>query len=301
LLAPIVLFTYNRLLHTRQTVEALQRNDLSFESELIIFSDGPKNEGIRIQVDAVRRYLKTITGFKRVQIYELKENKGLAKSIIDGVTKVVNEYGSVIVLEDDLVTSQYFLRYMNEALSAYKNDDRVISIHGYVFPVKVSLPETFFIKGADCWGWGTWKRGWDLFEADGSLLLNELKNRNLTEEFDFNNSYPFTKLLIEQNERKVGSWAIRWYASAFLKNQLTLYPGRSLVFHNGSDGTGTNSRASNWLDVRITRTPILIGGVEVKENVVARKIFEKFFRTGKESFFLRFRRKLKRVFCFFRA
>src|ERR1700733_8290783 len=119
LLAPIVLFTYNRPWHVRQTVGALQKNDLAAQSELIIFSDGPKNEEACVQVEEVRKYLKTITGFKGVQIYEQKENQGLANNIIDGVTRIANEHGCVIVLEDDLVTSPFFLRYMNDALLTY--------------------------------------------------------------------------------------------------------------------------------------------------------------------------------------
>ena len=296
-LAPIVLFTYNRLWHTRQTIEALRKNDLAVESELIILSDGPRNENARIQVEEVRQYLKTIVGFKRIQIHERKENRGLANSIIDGVTKTVNEYGRVIVLEDYLLTSPFFLRYMNEALNLYEQDDRVISIHGHVFPLKTALPETFFIKGADCLGWATWKRGWDLFENNGALLLKELKDRNLTRAFDFNNAYPYTNMLINQIEGKVGSWAIRWYASAFLRDKLTLYPGRSLVFHNGGDGSGTNSGVSNWLDVKISQTPIQIGGLEITESVIGRKAFEEFYRMMKGSFGDRLKQKIRKVLC----
>ena len=166
-LAPIVLFAYNRLEHLKKTINALQKNILALDSELYIFSDGAKNEETLQQINKVREYIKTITGFKSITIIERKENLGLANSIISGVTEIVNKYGKIIVLEDDMVTSRHFLKYMNDALDYYENENRVIGIHGYIYPVKKELPNTFFIKGADCWGWATWKRGWDLFEHDG--------------------------------------------------------------------------------------------------------------------------------------
>jgi GT2 family glycosyltransferase len=185
MLAPITLFVYNRLNHTRQTVEALLRNELAAESEFFVFSDGPRSETDREKVLAVRSYLKTINSFKKVAVIERDKNFGLAESIIAGVTEIVNRYGRIIVLEDDMVTSPYFLKYMNDALEIYKDEEKVISIHGYIYPVRDKLPETFFLRGADCWGWATWKRGWDLFDPDGRKLLEQLQKRNLTRTFDF--------------------------------------------------------------------------------------------------------------------
>ena len=158
-LAPIVLFVYNRPEHTRKTVKALQDNDLTDESILYIFSDAAKNDDEVENVEKVREYIRTISGFKQIIIIEREKNYGLANSIISGVTEIVNKYGKIIVLEDDLVTSKYFLSFMNDALEIYKDENKVICIHGYIYPIKSELPETFFIKGADCWGWATWKRG----------------------------------------------------------------------------------------------------------------------------------------------
>lgn len=239
-LAPIAFFVYNRLKHTKLTIEALNKNELAAQSDLIIYSDGPKRFSDFYKIFRLRRYLKNISGFNSVKIIESKNNKGLAQSIIAGVTEIVNKYGSIIVLEDDLVTSIYFLKYMNEALCIYKDIDSVISIHGYVYPIKNEMPETFFIKGADCWGWATWKRGWDLFEADGEKLLNEIINNKLSFEFDFEGTYPYTEMLKGQIKGNNNSWAIRWYASAFLNNKLTLYPGKSLIKNIGFDGSGTH-------------------------------------------------------------
>jgi len=152
IVAPIALFAYNRPWHTRRTVEALQRNALAEQSDLFIFSDAPKRPDSADAVRQVRGYIKTISGFKSINIVERAQNLGLAKSIIDGATYLSNQCGRFIVLEDDIVTSPHFLTFMNEALKRYADDDRVISIHGYVYPVAQPLPDAFFLLGADCWG-----------------------------------------------------------------------------------------------------------------------------------------------------
>jgi len=198
LLTPIVLFVYNRPWHTKETVDALKKNDLSDQSNLIIYSDAPKTEQDSIDVEEVRSYLDKIDGFKSVSVIKRESNLGLASSIINGVTEIVEKYGRVIVLEDDLVTSPFFLTYMNDALYHYKDNDRVVSIHGYVYPVKQVLPEAFFLKGADCWGWATWKRGWDCFNPDGEYLLQELKKKRAIREFDFNGAFGYSKMLKAQ-------------------------------------------------------------------------------------------------------
>lgn len=276
MLAPVVLFVYNRLKHTSLTVEALQKNDLAQESDLIIFSDSFKDERDRESVLEVRKFLSSITGFKSIKIIKRFENYGLSKSVISGVTEVISKYGKVIVLEDDIVTSPYFLRYMNRALDMYENEDLVISIHGYVYPVKDILPETFFIKTADCWGWATWERGWSLFETDSQKLLSELKEKKLTREFDFNNSISYTKMLKNQINGVVDSWAIRWYASAFLKNKLTLFPGRSLVHNIGFDFSGRHCDSTSVFDT-VIGDKIDLEKIKVEEDMAARKKFEEYF------------------------
>ncbi len=279
-LTPIALFTYNRLWHTRQTVEALQRNVLARESELIIFSDGPRSGSDKERTDSVREYIGTITGFKKVHIIEREKNTGLAQSIITGVTEIVNNYGRVIVLEDDLVTSPFFLRYMNDALEFYKDEERVISIHGYLYPLRAPLPETFFLRGADCWGWATWKRGWDLFEPDGRKLLKELKERKLQKRFDLNGAHPYTRMLKWQARGSLDSWAIRWHASAFLRDKLTLYPGVSLINNIGFDTSGTHSYlATGDFEVALAQEPIELKAIPLAENEGAVREFENYFRS----------------------
>jgi len=293
-LAPIALFTYNRLWHTKQTVEALQNNLYVEESNLFIFSDGPKTEKDEPKVKEVREYLKTIKGFKNIEIIERDENWGLANNIIDGVTKIVNEYGKIIVLEDDLVTSPYFLRFMNEALEMYKDEPNVASIHGYIYPID-GLPETFFIRGADCLGWATWKEKWAIFEPDGQKLLDEVKKRGLQKEADFNGSYGFTDMLKDQIEGKNNSWAVRWYFSAFLKNMLTLYPGQSYVQHIGMGPEATHFKSgTNFLDVSLNQS-FSLSKIEPKEDLESRAKIERFFRSIKPNIFQRIKSKIARL------
>lgn len=295
-LAPIVLFVYNRPNHTRQVLEALQKNKLACDSELFIFSDAPKNENSTAKVNKVREYIKGIDGFKKVTIYEREKNWGLANSIIDGVTRIVNKYGKIIVLEDDLVTSQYFLMFMNKALELYVDEQKVASIHGYIYPIG-RLPETFFIKGADCWGWATWKDKWALFEPDGEKLLKELKERNLQSEADFNNSYDYTKMLEDQIKGMNNSWAVRWYISSFLKGMLTLYPGQSYVQNIGHDAEGTHCKGrTNAFTVKLNNR-ITFQKINIEEDTEARKMIEMFFASLKPSVFKKVISKLKRIIC----
>ena len=166
-LAPIVLFTYNRPLHTKQTVQALQKNYLASESELYIYSDGPKDKNATEKVREVREYIKSIDGFKKVTIFERDKNLGLANNIISGVTKIVNEYGKIIVLEDDIVTSKYFLKFMNEALEIYMNEKKVWHISGWNYPLdKDGLGDIFLWRGMNCWGWATWSDRWCFYKKD---------------------------------------------------------------------------------------------------------------------------------------
>ncbi|PJA10305.1 glycosyl transferase [Candidatus Falkowbacteria bacterium CG_4_10_14_0_2_um_filter_41_15] len=294
-LAPVALFVYNRPWHTQKTIEALEKNELASETDLIIFSDGPKDNDLsRQQVAEVRQYLKEVNGFKSVKIIERAQNYGLGKSIIAGVTETINHYGRIIVLEDDIITSRYFLKYLNEGLNLYENDNQVISIHSYIYPVKERLPEIYFLKGADCQGWATWKRGWDLFEPDGRKILAELETKNLTKEFDFNGAYPYTQLLKDQIAGKNSSWAVRWYGSAFLKNKLTLYPGESLIYNTGFDGSGANCGIVNIFNktAKVENIKINMHRIEIKENLEAKKSIMKFFRT-RNNFLLKFSSYLK--------
>jgi hypothetical protein len=291
-LAPITLFVYNRPWHTRRAVEALRGNELADESDLFVFSDGPRANADSQAVQEVREYIRSITGFHRVTMIERDRNLGLAQSIISSVTETVNKFGRIIVLEDDIVTSPYFLKYMNEALEFYKDKSDVISVHGYLYPVKAQLPETFFLKGADCWGWATWKRGWDLFEADGRELLTEIQKKNAQEQFDFDGAYPWTKMLQDQIDKKNDSWAVRWYASAFIKEKLTLYPGSSLVQNIGNDSSGTHTGNTNIFFTKLAESKVNIMPIPLREDSVARSEVRSFLKSIRPGLAKRFGSKL---------
>lgn len=278
MLAPIVLFVFARPDHTRRTVDALKQNELAQKSDLFIFSDAPKSEAQAGAVREVRQYIRRIEGFKSVSIVERETNFGLSRSIIEGVTSIVNQQSRVIVLEDDLITSPHFLAYMNQALDTYSDDDRVASIHGYVYPVKAHLPDAFFMRGADCWGWATWQWEWAQFNPDGQYLLDELRRRELLEEFDFNGAYLFSKMLEDQIKGKNDSWAVRWHASAFLADKLTLYPGHSLVHNIGNDVSGTHCGDTTQFDTALSEKRINLVNITVERSEDGRRAFEKFFR-----------------------
>lgn len=296
-LAPIVLFIYDRPEHSRQTVESLQENELANQSKLFVFSDGAKNERVVKNVEKVREYVRSINGFKQVTVIEREKNYGLAANIIDGVSKIVNEYGKVIVLEDDLVSSPYFLRFMNDGLETYKHEEQVASIHGYVYPLKNSstLPESFFIKGADCWGWATWKRAWEVFESDGQSLLNELQEQNLFNEFDQYFATSLVEMLRDQINGKNNSWAIRWIASTFLRNMYTLYPRQSLIKNIGLDASGTHCGINDDFDVILHDEKIVVEKQKVLESKEALDEFKNYFKKIAPSFYRSLMNKLKRT------
>lgn len=266
--APIALFVYNRPEHTQQVINALRNNYLARDSQLFIFSEAPKGRDDEEKVLAVRNYIATVEGFNRVNIIKRERNLGLAESIITGVTQLTAQYGRVIVLEDDLVTSPYFLKFMNDGLSAYEDEDSVISICGYMYPVAKKHADVIFLRIADCWGWATWKRGWDLFMADGEELYTALKAKKLLIKFNLDGAYNYTRMLKRQIQGKNDSWAVRWYASAILKGKLSLYPGQSLVVNIGIDGSGRHRGSMGYFNTELLNESIVMRKVPIAEDVI---------------------------------
>ncbi len=264
--APIALFVYNRPYHTRQTVDALSKNNLAGDSQLFIFSDAPKDTQQSDGVEEVRLYIKSIQGFKKVTVIQRDSHFGLSRSIISGVTEIINSYAKVIVLEDDLVTSPYFLQFMNDSLSLHENKEKVISVCGYMYPLSKKHTDTLFLRIADCWGWGTWKRGWDLFVVDGKVLYADLKARELFSAFNLYGAFNYAKMLKRQIQGKNDSWAVRWYASALLNGKLSLYPRKSLVMNIGFDGSGRHGGANDYFRTEILNEPIAVDGIPVLED-----------------------------------
>lgn len=239
--APIALFVYNRTSHTAQTLVALSRNELAEKSDLIIFSDAPKSPEHAKAVSEVRKLIKEVRGFRSVRIVEREENYGLARSIINGVTELVSQYGRIIVLEDDLVTSPHFLGFMNAGLDRYADEIQVMQVAGYMFPVDLEASEdSLFLPFSTSWGWATWERAWNLFDphCEGYKVLKN--DPALKKRFDLNDSYPYFNMLRAQIEGEIDSWAIRWYLSMFMHDGIAIYPKHTLVGNTGFDGSGTH-------------------------------------------------------------
>ena len=295
MLSPILLFVYNRLTHTQRCVEALLRNPLASESELFVYSDGAKDASQQETVNEVRNYIHSISGFKNIIVIERNENWGLARNIIDGVTTQINQYGRVIVLEDDLVVAPHFLKFMNDALEAYKNEPQVGHIQGCDFTQDPTLPETFLIKWTGSWGWATWDRAWKHFNPNGKALLQELEARKLTYTFDFDGKYGYTRMLRRQIEGKNNSWAIRWNASLFLKGILSLNVGRSLVQNEGFDGSGTNCGGGGLYASQLYLKELPVVPISpIEENPEARQAYVRYYaRTN--SFWAKAIRRIKRT------
>lgn len=263
-------------MHLKQTVEALLKNPESKEMDVHFFSDAASKKKDEGKVDEVRQFLSHLSGFNTIHLHLAETNKGLSESIIGGVTKLLENHDGIIVLEDDMEVKPFFLSYMLSGLNQYADDDRICSIHGYTYPIE-NLPETFFLKGADCWGWATWPRAWNLFEEDGSKLLHELKSRSLLRRLDYNGAYPYHRMLMRQIKGKNQSWAVRWYASALLQDKLTLYPGKSLLRNSGNDDSGTHSKKTSVYEPIMADTPPHFPN-SIEESQIAFKAFSRFFR-----------------------
>ena len=285
--APIALFVYNRPEHTRRTIKFLNQNLLAEQSRLFIFSDASKNQSSQILVEQVREIIKSVDGFLEVQIIERKSNLGLADSIIDGVSRLVKEYGKVIVFEDDLISSSYTLQYFNDALKRYQNEEKVMHIGAYMYALNdESLPETFFYRAATSWGWATWDRAWINFEPDIDQLISQF-NTEKKHQFSIEGAMNFWKQIEEFKSGKNNSWAIRWYASIFLKGGLTLNPSQSLINNIGHDGTGIHSGLNDIYNVVINPQPIHFFPEKIKEDQQAYLSIKEFLKNRKGNLWQR--------------
>ncbi|WKN40718.1 glycosyltransferase family 2 protein [Tunicatimonas pelagia] len=298
-LAPVVLFVYNRPDHTLRTLEALSLNELAKDSVLYIYADGPKtnsDEKILARIAETREVLYQKKWCKEVHIREAKENKGLADSIVGGVTEVINKYGKVIVLEDDIVTSPGFLKYMNDGLNIYESYEEVMHISGYFPPVSSfhELPETFFYNQTSCWGWGTWDKSWKFFNNNAKALLHQVLDNNLEYQFNIDNAYQFTYQLEANIKGELKTWAVKWHASVFLQDGLCLHPNQSLVRNIGFDGTGVHCGDSPAYRQQSVANYIQVHKQPLVESALARKKVKKYL-APKISLRKNFKKKIKRL------
>lgn len=291
--APIALFVYNRPEHTRRTLKFLQQNRLADESRLFIFSDGAKSTKDQPLVDEVRNLIQNVEGFRSVEVIKRETNIGLAESIISGVSQLVKEYGKVIVFEDDLITSPYTLQYFNDSLKRYQDEERVMHIGAYMYPLQnANLPETFFYRAATSWGWATWDRAWAQFQPDVNVLMKQFTSERI-KQFSIEGTMNFWRQMRHYKSGKNDSWAIRWYASIFLANGLTLNPAYSLVNNIGHDGSGIHSGINDIYNVVINPNPITQFPEKVEENRIAYLAIKDFLKKRKGSVWNRIKRFIK--------
>jgi hypothetical protein len=278
--APIALIAYRRPDHLARVLSALQSNPECQDTVLYIFADGPKTEAHKAAVDRVHQITRNIQGFANVNTTFRSENWGLSRNIIDAARHVLDRHDEMIMVEDDILVAPSFLKFMNEALARYHDERRVACISGYNYPIKYSNGKTFFLKGAECWGWATWRDRWDCFNPDGSELLCELKRRGLQTKFDFDGAWRISQFLEDQIAGRNDSWAIRWSASCFLKDMLTLYPAQSLVQNIGFDGIGaTHVGKSSLFDVDLAAGPVPVEAIEIEESFAAREAVKAYFQS----------------------
>jgi hypothetical protein len=294
-LAPVALFVYNRPEHTRQTVEALARNPEAASTRLYIFSDAPRTTEAEPVVAIVRNYLRSIKGFQHVEIVERESNYGLARSIIDGVTRLCEDYGRAVVLEDDLVTSPYFLRYMNDALDFYKESEGVMHISGSAYPVgPFEWPEdTYFLRVPLCWGWGTWQRAWNRFEKDLSVM--EEFDTTMIRSFNFDQTYNYWQQLEFNQSGKMDTWFVFWYARVFLWKGLSLFPACSLVRNIGHDGSGVHCGASDLYEMELCNRPPKVRAIPLEESLGAFEAHKRYFKRIRPTIAARLFSRLRRM------
>jgi hypothetical protein len=253
-LAPIILFVYNRLWHTRQTVESLQKNLLATRSELHIFSDGPKLAQDTSLVQEVRNYINIISGFKKVYLYENASNQGLANSVIGGVTQIMNSHGKAIVMEDDMISAHNFLQFMNDALNTYEKHLHIFSISGYSYPI--SLPanytkDVYLLPRASSWGWATWADRWE--KADWQISdYKQFSNSREAKKTFARGGEDLISMLQKQQKGLISSWAIRWTYTHYKNKAYCMHLVKSKIHNIGTDNSGTHIRTTRRYDAEVS-------------------------------------------------
>lgn len=239
--APIALFVYKRPDHVRRAIQSLMECPEFSESKIIVYCDGPRTEKDTAAVNAAREVAKNLLG-ECARYVVSEQNRGLAASVIAGVTELCENYGRVIVVEDDLIVAPGFLTFLNAALDRYEYEERVMQVSGHMFPVPELQNNSMalFLPFVTSWGWATWQRAWNYFDKTANGWESLQQDKSLRKKFNMLGSYDYYGMLISQIRGKVDSWAIRWNWSVFKRDGLVLYPPKSLVKNTGLDGSGTH-------------------------------------------------------------
>lgn len=256
ILAPVAVFAYNRLDKIKACLEALEKCELAYKVNLFVFADGYKGEKDKEKVSEVQNWLQKYAisenlTFSNVSVDIKKHNVGLADSIISGVTDLMDKYGKVIVVEDDLIVSPYFLRYMNEGLEFYKNNKMIWAMASYGYDLKALKKydhDIYFGYRASSWGWASWKDRWDTVDWEVSDYHQLMEDKKAQKKFCRGGRDLLTYLTMQMNGQS-DSWAIRWNYAASKQDMLTVYPRLGLVSNHGFDGSGTHSGKSGYKEV----------------------------------------------------
>ena len=282
-LAPIAFFSYNRRNHTESAINSLLDNELASETELFVFSDGAKTKKDEEKVNDVREYLKTVTGFKKIHYVFRKENYGMKKNIIDGISEIVDSFGRVIVVEDDIIVTKRFLEYMNKALDQYRDEKRVMAISSYTSSIdKTKLEDFYFLPWFNCWGWGTWKDRWNLFNDDADLLVSNTSKKEI-KYININGSFQgmWNQVLANQSGM-LKSWAIFFYVAICKNNGLVLHSKDGFSSNIGADGSGVSGAQNDKLiNVRLDEYNEEIELPRIIErSKTAEKAYERYYRNN---------------------
>lgn len=307
-LAPIIVFAYNRPEHLRRAIEALAANELAAESILYVYCDGPRanatEEDLK-NIREVRAFAHSIQGFRDVLVVEQPINKGLDPSEIEAITEIVNKYGKVISVEDDLITNRYFLRFINEGLDFYESDKRIYSIAGFVdaIPFPVAYKKDIFASyRAESCGWGTWADRWNQTEWDEhnyQIIQHPTKKQIRTFNRGGDDMYP---MLLDKLNGRTDAWDIRWAHTMYMHNGLCIRPTKSLIYNIGFDGTGVHSGTIDQSVVLSKTAPLydsaeydirFIKGIKVDKNI--QKSLQNYFRIQKISWWHIFKRRMKNL------
>ena len=281
--APIALFVFKRPDHTRRTLESLARNAEFERSALHVFCDGSRGPADDAAVDATRRLVRNWPHPNKT-VHEAPANRGLAASVIAGVTALCDAHGRVIVVEDDLVVAPVFLDFLNRALDTYADDPRVMQVSGHMFPVELDAGggDAVFLPFITSWGWATWQRAWSSFDPHMRDFSQLVADRAIRRRFDLENAYPYFAMLKKQKAGQIDSWAIRWYLSVFVAKGLTLYPRRSLVQNEGFDGSGThNSNRAHASILQLPSSKLSIEGLMTECDESAKRVVIKHLKASR--------------------
>ncbi len=285
-LAPLGIPVYNRLDHTKKMINSLLQNELASMTEVYFFCDNYKNEKDKKLIEDVRSFIFSITGFKKKSIILRQINYGLYRNTIEGINSILEKHEKFIWLEDDIVVSEFFLNFMNESLNYYENEDKVMSITGYAYPIKrLDIKESVVLtRLMQCWSWGSWKKKWKYFRKDKEML--SAFNKQMINDFNFDGTNPNLWKQVQWNfNGKINTWAIFWYASIFLKKGLCVIPIEAYAINIGHDGSGHHTQSNNYFDNKISKNKKFVFTSDITENKIYFNRLKEFFVSIQPTFY----------------